>query len=252
VWCVVCGAKGNPYLESPRLSFFLFPSFFFIPRRAPRGRQESHIVCVPRDAAEAAIFLLHFTVAHVTPLCGQGSPYFDKVSWPSSFPSATHSQWEQIKLFAPLQTLQYFPCLGLIVTEQFFPLQGGWALAEEETEDDDDDHEPPPEAPPDAPLTCPLPFTFSRPRFAALVPRRLLLAGVCPPDDDSPVPGPPDDSPAAAASEATRDRTSMSVSAAGAVARTLGVVGVHGAHREGRAGGRGTSTNGGPRHAAKE
>jgi hypothetical protein len=99
---------------------------------------------VPRDAAEAAIFLLHFTVAHVTPLCGQGSPYFDKVSWPSSFPSATHSQWEQIKLFAPLQTLQYFPCLGLIVTEQFFPLQGGWALAEEETEDDDDHHEPPP------------------------------------------------------------------------------------------------------------
>jgi hypothetical protein len=47
-------------------------------------------------------------------------------------------------LFVPLQTLQYFPCLGLIVTEQFFPLQGGWALAE-----DDDDA--------DAPLTCPLP-----------------------------------------------------------------------------------------------
>ena len=157
-------------------------------------------------------------------------------------------------MVVPLQSLQYSPCLSLIVAEQFFPRHDVCAVtvAEEETEDDDEDDEPPPGAPPGAPSTCPLPFTFSRPRFAALVPRRLLLAGVCPPDDDSPVPGPPDDSPAAAASEATRDRTSMSVSAAGAVARTLGVVGVHGAHREGRAGGRGTSTNGGPRHAAKE
>jgi len=77
---VVDGAKGNPYVESLRLSFFRFPRFVFIPRLAPRGRQESHIVCVPRDAAEAAIFLLQFAVAHVTPLFGQGSPYLGKIS----------------------------------------------------------------------------------------------------------------------------------------------------------------------------
>ena len=66
----------------------------------------------------------------------------------------------------PLQTLQYFPCLGLIVTEQFFPLQGGWALAE-----DDDDA--------DAPLTCPGLIVFSRSRRRG----RLLLVVVCPPNE---------------------------------------------------------------------
>jgi len=143
-------------------------------------------VCVPRDAAEAAIFLLQFTVAHVTPLCGQGSPYLGNVSWPSCSPFATQSQCEQWKLFVPLQTLQYFPCLGLIVTEQFFPLQGGWALAEDA------------DAPP---LTCPgliglLAFSHSRWRG------RLLLVVVCPPND----------SPAAAAADsaaATCTRISM-------------------------------------------
>ena len=123
-------------------------------------------MCVPRDAAEAAIFLLQFTVAHVTPLCGQGSPYLGNVSWPSCSPFATQSQCEQWKLFVPLQTLQYFPCLGLIVTEQFFPLQGGWALAE-----DDDDA--------DAPLTCPGLIVFSRSRRRG----RLLLVVVCPPNE---------------------------------------------------------------------
>ena len=187
MWGVVCGGKGNPYVESLRLSFFRFPCFVFIfIRRAPRGLQESHIVCEPRDAVEAAIFLLQFNVAHVTPLCGQGSPYLGNVSWPSCSPFATQSQCEQWKLFVPLQTLQYFPCLGLIVTEQFFPLQGGWALAEDA------------DAPP---LTCPgliglLAFSHSRWRG------RLLLVVVCPPND----------SPAAAAADsaaATCTRISM-------------------------------------------
>ena len=36
-----------------------------------------------------------------------------------------------------LQPLQYFPCLGFIVSEQFFPVQGGWALTEEDDDDAD-------------------------------------------------------------------------------------------------------------------
>ena len=64
-------------------------------------------------------------------------------------------------MVAPLQSLQYIPCLGLIVAEQFFPRHDVWALAEEETEDDDEDDEPPPRAPPGAPSTCPLPLYFA-------------------------------------------------------------------------------------------
>ena len=67
----------------------------------------------------------------------------------------------------PLQSLQYIPCLSLIVAEQFFPRHAVWALAdvsaEEETEDDDEDDEPPPGAPPGVPLTCPRPLYFAHP-----------------------------------------------------------------------------------------
>ena len=65
----------------------------------------------------------------------------------------------------PLQSLQYIPCLSLIVAEQFFPRHDVCAVtvAEEETEDDDEDDEPPPGAPPGVPLTCPRPLYFAHP-----------------------------------------------------------------------------------------